>query len=221
MLYINIHTHKTDENKNGFFIENLFPDEVKNIEAGRSYSLGLHPWNIKPDGFEGQISIIEKYVGDDQIVAIGEMGLDKFAESSLNLQKDIFRRQALIANRYGKPVIVHCVKAFGELLGMDKDINDHTPWIIHGFKGSAELGMQLINKGIYLSFGNAFFHHEKTAKCLEEIPIEYCFLETDDEDVCIEDVYQKAAEIKNVPVEQLAASMEKNLKAVFSDKRFG
>ena len=89
------------------------------------------------------------------------------------------------------------------------------PIIFHGFTGSPQLAGQLIRKGYFLSFGTALFRSPKTQEALRTTPDNHLFLETDEADTTIEEIYREAATLRNTPIEILKQSIYTNYKTLF------
>ena len=102
------------------------------------------------------MDLLRVLVSGSGVVAIGEAGLDTLAESPMDLQKEVFLAQANLAEETHKPLIIHCVKAWADLIACKKAVKPEMPWIIHGFRGNGELASQLVRLGFYLSFGDRF-----------------------------------------------------------------
>ena len=90
--------------------------------------------------------------GHPESIAIGEAGFDKLRGPSPELQRKVFEEQVAISEELKKPVVIHCVRAWDELLAVHKKLKPKMPWLIHGFRGNTELAAQLLSKGMYLSF---------------------------------------------------------------------
>ena len=141
-----------------------------------------------------------------EVVAIGEAGLDTLAESPMDLQKEVFLVQANLAEETHKPLIIHCVKAWADLIACKKAVKPEMPWIIHGFRGNGELASQLVRLGFYLSFGDRF-----NPSALRAAWPDFLFLETDDKSIDIRGVYQNVAEALDIPEEKLRIQIAKNV----------
>lgn len=132
---------------------------------------------------------------------IGECGLDRVhGECGMELQKEVFRRHISLSERLAKPLLIHCVKAFDELLRIKKETAPRQLWIVHGFRGKKELAIQLMKSGIELSFGERF--NEDALH--EAYSCNKLWVETDDKQISTEDVYKTIADKLNCPVCQLA-----------------
>lgn len=188
--YINIHTHHL-VNENGLSIYNnrfLFDEK---IQTENLFSIGIHPYDINLIN-ENSFTELELFLSHKNCKAIGECGLDKLKNTDLTLQQLILQKQLELAIRYNKPVIIHCVKAFDELIEICKPFSTKIPIIIHGFNKSEELALQLISQGFYLSLNHTIFNKKEFD--FAKLPLSKIFLETDDYQlISISDVYKTAA----------------------------
>ena len=101
-----------------------------------------------------------------------------------------------LSESYGKPMIVHCVRAYSEIIEIRKKMKAKMPWVIHGFNSSVETMRQLLRYDMYISLGEVLYRNENQAiKILKDIPLERLFLETDVSGRDIRDVYAKAASL--------------------------
>ncbi|WP_232056673.1 TatD family hydrolase [Methylomonas rhizoryzae] len=140
----------------------VFEDRADN---GRYFSLGMHPWFIERQAQEIAFSRLERLAAHPKVLAIGECGLDKCIATPPARQAEVFSRHIELSEAVGKPLIIHCVRAFAELLQLKKRFAPRQAWIVHGFTGKPALAKQLLQHGCYLSFGKAIlltrpFHPE-------------------------------------------------------------
>jgi len=135
---------------------------------------------------------------------IGECGLDRLRGEKLENQIIIFEKQIELAEKLNKPLILHCVKCFSELIALKDRLSVKVPMIIHGFNKNEALGRQLLSKGFLLSFGTAALKENSGASKLIQSTDSF-FLETDDADVSIKDIYSAAAILKKCTVDELKA----------------
>jgi len=177
------------------------------------YSIGIHPWHIQKDNIEKKLDLIEKYALFPHVKAIGECGLDKCCKTDFELQKEVFSSHISISEKAGKPLIIHCVKSFDELISFKKESRPAQTWIIHGFRGKPQQAKQLIKQGFYLSFGMNY-----NEQSLQNIPIERMFFETDDSGCDIRIIYENAAKTLNTPEKNLIRQIEQNVNSVFTPK---
>lgn len=211
--YIDIHTHHNVGE--GLFITNSYHAFEKAVGAGLC-SLGLHPWYITPDGIEHELVQLEKYASLQNVVAIGECGLDKLTKTDWSLQKDAFRRQIRLANKLHKPLIIHCVRAYDEVLQLLKQEQVAVPVIFHGFNKNVQVAQRILAQGYYLSFGAALLNDQSHAiEALEACTVDRFFLETDDADIAIGQIYEKAADVRKTGKDDLILQLQKNFQAVF------
>ena len=214
--YIDIHSHHSDVPEGVFRIYNIFLQDFQEDTAYEAISVGLHPWHIENyDNLNNLEANLDRAIQKKNVVAVGECGLDKIIKVPLEKQKDIFMKQVRISEKNDLPVIIHCVKAYQELLEIRKETGSDQPWILHGFNSSAQLAGDMIDKGIYISAGTRLLHSSK--KChevLNAIPAEFLFIETDDEEN-IREIYEKVAECIKIGVKELKDNVLNNYKKVF------
>lgn len=213
--YIDIHTHKMPD-ANTIALQNLSGDFERVNIKGR-YSAGLHPWFIKEENFENDFLKLKDATSSQNVEAIGECGLDKVFDISFELQVKAFERQIALANEIGKPLIIHCVRAFGEVINMLSENKNKVPVIFHGFNRNATLAKQLIDKGFYLSFGEAILN-KAMKDVFDTVPLESIFLETDKSSLTIQRLYAEASEIKNMDIDFLNLQMLLNAFKVFGEQ---
>lgn len=176
------------------------------------FSIGIHPWDAALWN-ASSLSGLEELLRHPHCFALGECGLDKLHGPDLSLQKAVFGMQLELATQYSMPVIIHCVKAFDELMDLAKPYIEKVPLVIHGFHKSAQMAAQLINKGFYLSLNPALFGKSDFDSGL--IPPERLFLETDmREDLSILDVYHAAATWFNIPEDELKERINGNFETL-------
>jgi TatD DNase family protein len=121
-----------------------------------------------------------------------------------------FEEQIAISEKTDKPVVVHCVKAWDELLSVQKKIKPKMPWLVHGFRGNKELADQLLSKGMYLSFWYDFVLRPESGALLKHLPVDRIFLETDGADTDIRKIYEKVAKDLDLSVDKLKSVIISN-----------
>ncbi|MGA2405804.1 MAG: TatD family hydrolase [Bacteroidales bacterium] len=215
--YINMHTHNGKPAAGIFIIESLMAHEGRLPEdvSGETYTYGIHPWFLNENNHKQQIISVENIVSHPNIIAIGEAGFDKLRGPSPELQRSIFDKQVAIAEAHRKPVIIHCVKAWDELLSAQKNLKPQTPWMIHGFRGSVKLAKQLLSKGMHLSFWFDFVMRSESAELLKSLPPDRIFLETDGADIDIRTIYGKVAKDLDMSVDKLKSIVLSNFNDFF------
>lgn len=159
---------------------------------GQKWSVGLHPWHL--DLFcDGSMRVKEEIwvemvaaAANPQVVAIGECGIDMIKGGLLATQMLAFRRQALLAERLRKPLVIHSVKAHDIIVGLKKDIRPLQPWIIHGFRGKPSIAGIYLDAGCLLSYGEKF-----NPESLAVTPPERLLAETDESPLPIADIIKR------------------------------
>lgn len=210
-MQINIHTHLPEKQANQQTIYNLIiPETAEELEVfphetpETLLSVGIHPWYISETNHKLQLEKLRQLAQNQVVKLIGECGLDRLKGSPLPLQEEIFIKQIRIAEELKKPVIIHCVKCFNELISIKKIVRPKIPMIIHGFNNNLQIAQALIERGFYISLGAALLHDDSNAaKALSIIPLEKLFLETDDKAISIESVYEKTSNLLNIEQNQL------------------
>lgn len=221
--YIDIHTHGLSANHEVFAVSNIVigKDDLDTLDDGSLYSVGIHPWYLCESNLETDLAVVRQVAERKNVIAIGETGFDKLRGAPMELQLSSFEKHVALANELNKPVVVHCVKGWGELLNAHKRLNPQTPWMIHGFHGNDKLAAQLVARGIYLSvWCKSAIHPESGEPLIRHIPKDRLFLETDGMDVDIRDIYDKVAGYLAVSVDDLKSALYENYCRCFmSSKR--
>lgn len=210
-MHYNIHTHKFSNNSEIVELVNQYPNEV-NIELP-SFTVGIHPWYLNENTFLDDLTVIENAIQLPNFKAVGECGLDKRIETSIEIQKKILIPQLLLAEKYKKPVILHCVAAYQEIIEIKKELKLTIPMVIHGFSKNSQVAESLIKNGFYLSFGKYLLQNPELENVLKTIPLNQLFLETDMIYQTIFEVYSKAERVLNINLEPI---IEENYKRVFN-----
>lgn len=200
--FINLHSHRKPQSDDEFVIRNAyhFMDEKKVDALPYSVSAGIHPWHLKED-FSLQINQLAKLASCKNVIAIGECGLDRIKGPAIKIQIEAFRAQIDIANRVNKPMILHLVKSYSDILAFAHLIK--TPWIVHGFKGNSIEAENLIKKGVRFSFGPRLLTDKTMQALFTSIPLEFTYLETDTKRILIDEMYQKTTLLKNLKIDDL------------------
>jgi TatD DNase family protein len=214
--YIDIHTHHSCNADGILYLLNCFPEQGSVVDhADKTVSVGLHPWHVGKDNASSIIDLIQTSATYENVLAIGEIGLDRTTDTALSVQEMYFLKQIQIAESLNKPIIIHCVRCFPDILSIKKRVKASTPWLIHGFRNSNQIANDLIKQNCYLSFGEALLFDKKNQDIFIEMPLERVFLETDESEISISKIYTKAAHLKGLPLEVLKERLFNNYKTVF------
>ena len=209
MDFFNIHTHKPTHPEAE--IQSLSPTGISFFCERTVYaSVGIHPWFLTEENADSQWKALREHLSNPSVRAIGEAGIDKGKGPSMNIQMTLLKKQISLSEERSMPLILHCVKAFNELVQLKKEIRPSQPWIIHGFRGKEALAMDCIRHGFYLSFGE---HYQESA--LRATPTERLFIETDESELPIETIYRSIANTRGISLEELKESIKKNVEEVF------
>lgn len=216
-MYIDIHTHSFQQRDGVISIESVFDNFDKHHFNERKISAGIHPWYIEEENIYKQFDSLEKLIQKDNVIAIGECGLDKVKGSNFHLQKEVFQYQISLAEKYQKPLIIHCVKAFSDVFSLLKKRT--IPAIIHGVNNKYSSLQPFVDQGFYLSFGKRIFYDNKAIMdTFQHTPLSQIFLETDDSNVDIISIYEKAAQLKNISTKELILHIQNNFQTIFNLK---
>ena len=174
------------------------------------YSVGVHPWFIDFNDTETTDRLfkkVRKYAQLPAVVAIGETGLDKMTAITTDeyqFQQALFTSHAHLAEEVKKPLIIHCVRAWNELIRIHQTVSPTMPLVVHGFRGKEQLASRLLNAGLYLSFG---MHYS-----IDSLNIAWennrLLIETDDNQISIKDVYHKIADDLTISEQTLSDEIE-------------
>ena len=118
--YSNIHTHKFSNLSDVVEVVNQYPWEFK--ASIPNYSIGIHPWYIDKNRLQKDLEIIKEKLQLSECLALGECGLDKRIEIPLDLQISVFKKQLEIVKQTKKPIVLHCVAAYDEVIAIKKEM---------------------------------------------------------------------------------------------------
>ena len=206
-MQFNIHTHYQLIGKYEIL-------DMRNLNTAPEgwFSAAIHPWDAL--SIPTLPEVLLSKANSPQCLAIGETGLDKVQGPSMEIQESCFLQHIELSESLELPLIIHCVRAWNELINLRKRTHPKTPWIIHGFNKPGVLN-ELLREGFYLSIGPAVLQNEKLQSSIPHIPLDRLFLETDDTDHLISEIYEKVAALKRLSLQQLEERIEQNFKNVF------
>lgn len=178
------------------------------------------------------INIIDKYLKDPNVVAVGETGLDYYwDEVSKEKQMEIFQMHINLAKKYNKPLVIHCRDAYEDTYQMLQRNGHHG--IMHCYSGSVEMAKRFVDIGFYISLaGPVTFKNARVPKDVAaNIKIENLLIETDcpyltphpfrgklNEPANVVYIAQEIAKLKNMEIENVASKTTFNAKKVFGIK---
>ncbi len=208
-MLIDFHTHKTYTD-NTVFVRSYMIGQSPDLD--HFFTIGLHPWQINDFNIDNALKIIENFCTQPNCLAIGEIGLDK-TRQNFDLQYQNFIAQILLAEKINKPVVIHAVRSYNEILTLRKKYNK-TMWAIHGFTGNKQTAFQLIDKNIYLSFGKKLVNPPaKLEQAFKSVPYDKIFLETDVYQGHVKEIYAAA---RNLAAFNFEPQILKNFEQFFN-----
>lgn len=213
MQFINLHTHSYSKDASILEVVNQYPWEFTTEIP--QYSIGIHPWYIKKERLSEDFEIITDKLKNKDCLALGECGLDKRIETPLHFQTEVFQQQLEILQKTAKPVILHCVAAYQEVISIKREMNIENPMIIHGFSKHTQVVKSLLDNGFYISFGKYLLRNPDLEKVFKFVPNDLFFLETDTIEENITEVYQKAADYKKLSLGEMKEQVFDNFSRVF------
>lgn len=204
------------------------------IEIAEKYphvfaTCGISPNDIG-ENVDRDLEKIEEISKNKKVVAIGEIGLDYYwNKENKELQKEVFIKQIEMANRLGLPIVIHTREAVMDTIQILKEHPVLKKGIFHCCPLNQELIKEGLKLGFYISFsGNVTFKNAKSAGCIELVPMDRILIETDSPYLSPEPhrgetntsrnvkyVAMKIAEVKKIPLEEVAEVTRNNTKRIF------
>jgi TatD DNase family protein len=192
--------------------------------------MGLHPCYVK-ENYKEELAIVEQWLSKRKFIAIGEIGLDFYWDKTFTEQQHhAFETQMNWALQYNVPIVIHTRNAMGETIEAVKPFaKKGLRGVFHCFSGSKESAAQIIDMGFYLGLGGVLtYKNAGVAEAIKDIPMDWLVLETDapylppvpyrgkrNEPAFIMEVAKKLAEIKNIPLHEVAAITTANATQIF------
>ena len=126
------------------------------------------------------ISLLNKQLDNDKVMAVGEIGLDYYErKDNKDQQKELFEKMLNLAEEHNLPVIVHSRKAMQDTYDILK--KHDAVGSMHSYQGSAEMAQEFIKLGFHIGIGGTITHknNKKTKEMIRRIGIRHVLLETD------------------------------------------
>lgn len=223
--FIDIHTHCAQEG--ALSIVSLYElDHLPQSKKHVSYSMGLHPWHLNFDSWELALSQLETLLKQKDVIAFGEIGLDRVKGAEFSQQIEYFKKQLELFKKSSfKVCFIHCVRAWSDLLPLigigptDNSFKDKI-FILHDFNSSTnEFQKMKQSPNLYFSLGQNFIRPQsKIHQFLEQIPQDRLFFETDNTEIPIRELYLNYIGAINGPLtlSQLREIIDSNYQLLFS-----
>ncbi|MEA1909624.1 MAG: TatD family hydrolase [Patescibacteria group bacterium] len=201
-------------------------------------SVGVHPHDARSSVDEIE-SRLPKLIKSDKVVAVGEIGLDYYRNlSKQDVQKEAFIKQLHLAKEHNLPIILHCRDAYRDLLNI---LDEHylpldgngSPGVIHSFSSGPAYLQEFLRRGFYIGFNGMITYpgNANLQAAVENTPLDKILIETDapylppqshrgerNEPAFVKEVVEKIAEIKNIPIEEVAKKTTANAIKLFGLK---
>lgn len=205
MRLLDFHTHlhnieRCRGNSTVIAVRSLMPGEEPD-DRSDYFTVGIHP--MEPDHTVEELEQLAQRVGS-QLIGIGECGWDGRSPLSMERQTELVRAQIRLADRLGLPIIYHVVGGW-HLLLRERKAHPEGIWIVHGFRGKPALLRQLEEADIRVSL-HPKYHWEA-------VPTLPFFLETDDSDTPLSEVYERAARTQSISKEELSERLLAQLRS--------
>lgn len=208
-MLLDIHTHRKAAGPEECIL-NVEPEVFLSQDCHVChYSVGIHPWRVMDVGEEAW-SCLSEAVCHPSVLAIGEAGLDKLAAADMDRQREVFVRQILLSESVEKPLVVHCVKAFNELIELKKKHRPRMPWVVHGFRNNLHIACRLLDAGICFSFGEKY-----QADVLRFVPADRLLAETDESALPVRTIIARMAAERGIGPDELCARIDENARKIF------
>jgi TatD DNase family protein len=192
--------------------------------------MGLHPCSVKED-YRQELAVVAEWLDRRRFAAVGEIGLDFYWDKTFSDQQyDAFRQQLELAKQHKLPAVLHCRDSLDESIGVVKSLQDgRLSGIFHCFGGTPEQARQITDLGFYLGIGGIItYKNSGLGPVIEQTSLDHIVLETDapylspvpfrgkrNESSYLKYVVQKLAELKQAPVEEVAAITTRNAQKIF------
>ncbi len=189
-------------------LQSLTLQDVGKLSEGGYYTVGIHPWYAAAINIDS----LPECLQSPNVLALGECGLDRLcSDISWEEQIRLLEMQVQWSEQYCKPIVLHVVKTYAEIIMLHKRVQPKTPWIIHGFRGGEKLCHQLLMHGFYLSFGERY--HPTAARAAYEA--NRLFIETDTSECSIDQLYSRMSECLDCSEEELEQQIDHQAQTVF------
>jgi TatD DNase family protein len=201
-------------------------------------AFGLHPWYVARRTLDWQ-NVLRYYLTLESGSGVGEIGLDRAIEERNDAkQVEVFLAQLRLAKELGRPVTIHCRKAWDVVPALLEGIGGlPAGFVLHSYSGSSELVEPLTKLGAYFSFSGSITYHRNRRghKAVMAVPPDRLLIETDSPDLLpvvplaqpgdaaahnepanLVHVLRKIAELRKMPEDELAELTWKNAERVFA-----
>ncbi|HLP10653.1 MAG TPA: TatD family hydrolase [Flavobacteriales bacterium] len=207
MYPIDFHTHRI-WNSNYIQVFNLVVKNETIPQYTKHFTAGIHPWYLTE--LDERKKEIEKIALDPACIAIGECGIDKICVNDLKLQQAVFEYQCELAVKLNKPIVIHAVKSHFDCAEILKRSGIKKA-VFHGFNSRYTILEKILQEGYMVSFGEHIMQKKSPAASLiKSVPTDRFFLETDNSEKGIYNIYNAACDLLSLKFEELVNIQHKN-----------
>ena len=226
-----------NEGINKFYLPAIDSTEIENMLLletkfpGKCIAMmGLHPCYVK-ENYLQELALVKTWLEKRKFAAVGEIGLDFYWDKTFVTQQyEAFRLQIELSLQYNLPIVIHTRDAMQECINVVKEYRSGgIKGIFHCFGGTVENAHEIIDAGFYLGIGGVLTYKKSgLADVIDKIDLKHIVLETDspyltpvpfrgkrNESSYLKYVIEKLAEIKKIPVEEVAAITTANVEKIF------
>ena len=189
--------------------------DEKEADNAPLFSAGIHP-KLIDKSFPENFAAVTRLASHPHCAAIGECGIDIFSSVTVAQQKEAFMQHLRLAQQYAKPVIIHCVRAYSEIISALNAARFQLPVVMHSYNGNIQTTQQLLRRGnIYFSFSDKILAQNCAAlKSLDIIPIERIMIETDNSNSPLQPIVSLISDVKRVGEETVKESNDKAFRII-------
>lgn len=187
--------------------------------------VGVHPWNV-PDGeaaAAAALAALRRALAADGSVGVGEIGLDRLRAREIPAAgRGLFDAQLALAAEFGRPVVLHGAKCWGEVVSACLPHAGRIPsFLFHGFSRSMGLMPAIVRLNGFVSVGPAVLngHAVNYRAFVRALPEDRILVESDAtaetaaEMPSVEEIARETAALRGVAPEAFAATLERNADA--------
>ena len=200
------------------------------IKDGVWAMMGLHPCSVN-EKVEEELALVESWFEKRKFIAVGEIGLDYYWDTSFaEQQKMAMRSQTDLALKYDRPIVIHSRNSIDDCIEIVQEKqNGSLKGVFHCFSGTLEQAKKIIDLGFYLGIGGVLtFKNAGLDKVVGELTLDALVLETDapylapvpyrgkrNEPAFVSIVAEKLATLKNMQLKEVSAITSTNAKKLF------
>ena len=214
--WLDFHTHQPYHPSQGYVsVRSYSPPLLQSSISQEYFTAGLHPWETAlPENRQWIETELVPCLKQANCLGLGEVGLDRGRGAALPEQQALLELQLDIAKRLQLPIVVHCVRAWSELMASFKRVKPTTAKAIHGYNGSYHVLQSLLAEDWYIS--PQIRRNGTMEQLVSNIPVNRLLLETDATTLTGFAVAEVAAAHLNASVEAVTRQVDVNTRRFYS-----